>query len=172
MKNSTLLSFRFAAVIAAAFLSFSVSAQTSTMPLKHTDKTFFEKAAKAGMEEVDISRVMADRTTNPQVREFAQMLVSDHTSANEKLTSISIGKDVKLPGQDMDAATKWMKKDAKGLDEDYLEKMISAHKDAVELFQKEADKGEDPDARDFARDTLPKLQHHLQMALDLKKTVK
>ena len=50
--------------------------------------------------------------------------------------------------------------------------MVSDHKDAVELFQKEADKGSDLDVKSFARDTLPKLEHHLEMAIDLKKALK
>ncbi len=157
--------------MAAAFLSFN-AATALAQPVDHKDKSFIEAALKAGAEEVDISRVAADRTAVPEVRSFAQMLVDDHTGANEKLAAIAMSKDVRVPAKDMSETNKWSKKSAKDFDHDYIDKMVSAHKDAVELFQKEADKGEDPDTRAFARDTLPKLQHHLEMALDLKKTVK
>ena len=169
MKNYILSSVRFTAALAAAFLAFEASAQTA---VKRGDRDFVEKAAKAGMEEVDVSRIAAERSTNGEVKSFAQMLVSDHTAANQKLTSIATSKSVKLPAEDMGAAGKWSKKDAKGFDKDYIDKMVSDHKDAVDLFQKEADKGTDPELQSFARDTLPKLQHHLEMAMDLQKTVK
>jgi len=169
MKTSTLLPIRCAAVIAAAFFTLTASAQTT---IKHADKSFVEKAAKAGQEEVDISRVAVERTMNPQVRTFAQMIVDDHTSANEALAAIAAGKEVKLPAKDMDATEKWTKKSGKDFDGDYIGKMVSAHKEAIELFGKEADKGEDADVQAFARATLPKLQHHLEMALDLQKTLK
>ena len=173
MKSSsklTSLTFtrRVAVATAATFLALGLSAQ----PIKHADKNFIENAAKCGMEELAISRVVVERTTNPQVKSFAQMVVDDHSSANDALMSIASAKGVKLPAKDMDDAKKWSKKSAKGLDEDYVEKMVSAHKDAVKLFEKEADKGEDAETKAFARATLPKLQHHLEMAMDLKKTVK
>jgi putative membrane protein len=170
MNKSTLLPIRFAALFAAAFLALQASAQPTD--LKHSDKSFIEKAAKAGAEEVDISLIVVDRTMNPMVKEFAQMIVTDHTGANEALAAIAASKGVQLPPKDPDATDKWAKKTGKDFDEDYINKMIAAHKDAVELFQKEADKGDDPQVKAFARDTLPKLQHHLAMAMDLKKTLK
>jgi len=124
------------------------------------------------MEEVDISRVVAERTSNAQVRAFAQMMVDDHTSANEALASIAASKSVELPAKDTADADGWTKKNGTDLDEDYVKKMVSAHKDAVELFEKEADKGKDAETKAFARATLPKLQHHLEMAMDLKRTLK
>jgi putative membrane protein len=169
MKPSIPLSFRFPAAIAAAFLALTVTAQT---PLKHADKSFIEKAAKAGVEEVDISRVAVERTANPQVRAFAQMVVDDHSSANDALAAIAVSKGVKLPARETEETDKWTKKSGKDFDEDYIKKMVSAHKEAVELFTKEADKGEDAETQTFARATLPKLQHHLEMALDLKKGAK
>jgi putative membrane protein len=168
MKNSIVSSVRFTAALAAAFLAFEASAQT----VKRGDRDFVEKAAKSGMEEVDISRIAAERTSNSSVKSFAQMMVSDHSAANEKLTSLATGKAIKLPAQDTSVSGKWAKRDSKDFDQEYVDKMVSDHKEAVDLFQKEADKGTDPELQAFARDTLPKLQHHLEMAMDLKRTVK
>lgn len=172
MKNSTLQSFRFAAVIAAAFLAFSASAQTPPPTIKHMDKKFIVKAAKSGMAEVDISRVVAARSTNSDVRTLAQMMVDDHSKANEALTTLAASKGVTFPAKDMDLTDTWTKKNAKDLDADYLSKMVSDHKDAVSLFEKEAEKGEDADAKAFANDTLPKLQHHLAMVVNLQQMMK
>jgi putative membrane protein len=170
MKTLT-LPIRFVAALAAALLALTASAQTSSS-LTHHDKSFIEKAAKSGQEEVDISRAVVDRTTNPEVKSFAQTMIDDHSAANTTLTGIASNKGVELPMMKMNDADSWMKKSASSLDADYVSKMISDHKDAVELFQKEADHGTDMDTKNFARDTLPKLQHHLEMAMDLKKSLK
>ena len=46
---------------------------------------------------------------------------------------------------------------------------VSAHKDAVSLFERYAKSGDNSKLRDWAGKTLPTLQHHLQMAQALKK---
>lgn len=176
MKTSHLLSFRFVAVLAAAGLASSLMAEPVVRPearpaLKHVDQNFLEKAAKANLEEIEISRVVIERTSNPKVREFAQMLVSDHESANDALTAIAADRGVSLPAKDADA-NKWAKKDGKDFDRDYINKMVSSHEDAVKLFQKEATDGEDAESVAFARKILPKLQHHLEQANDLKRLMK
>jgi putative membrane protein len=49
---------------------------------------------------------------------------------------------------------------------------VSAHKDTVSLFEKEATKGTDPDLKAYAAKTLPTLKDHLKMAQDLQASVK
>lgn len=149
----------------------AMPADSSSSTLKRADRRFIEKAAKSGMEEVALSRVAVERSTNAQVRAFAQMLVSDHTQANEKLADLAGSKGVVLPMKDH-KADKWAKKDVKDFDKEYIEEMVSDHEDAVELFQKEAQNGEDPDTVAFARATLPTLQSHLSKVSDLKKMLK
>jgi putative membrane protein len=76
---------------------------------------------------------------------------------------------VTLPVQDAKLAEKWSKKNDE-VDEDYVEEMVSDHKDAVELFEK-ATKSKDPEIAAFAAKTLPKLQQHLTTAKSLEKLV-
>lgn len=139
--------------------------------LKHGDKSFVEKAAKMGMEEVAISRIAVERATNPQVREFAQMMVSDHTGANSELTTLAASKNVMLPSKDFNL-DKWEKRSAKSFDEEYMEKMVSDHKDTLDLFEKESKKGEDADLMNFAGKTVPTLTAHLSKAQEIKKALK
>jgi putative membrane protein len=49
---------------------------------------------------------------------------------------------------------------------------VSAHKDAVSLFERYAKGGEDPNLKDWAGKTLPSLRHHLEMAEELDKNRK
>ena len=138
--------------------------------LKKIDRDFFEKAAKASMSEVAISRVAASRTSNPEVRRFAQMMVEDHERASEDLAAIASARGISLPAKDP-SPERWEKRDAKNFDKEYLEKMVSDHEDVVKLFEKQAKDGHDVEAVAFARKHLPKMQQHLQHALDLKRAL-
>jgi putative membrane protein len=46
---------------------------------------------------------------------------------------------------------------------------VSAHKDAVSLFERYAKGGDNADLKAFAAKTLPRLKEHLKMAEDLNK---
>jgi putative membrane protein len=138
--------------------------------LKKVDRDFLEKAAKSSMSEVQISRVAASRTTNPEVKRFAQMMVDDHEIATEQLAALASTRGVSLPAKDPHP-DKWEKRDAKNFDKEYLEKMVSDHEDVVKLFERQSKNGEDVDTVAFARKHLPKMQEHLQHALDLKRTL-
>lgn len=139
-------------------------------PLKKDDRAFMEKAAKASMSEVAISRVAAARTSNPDVRRFAQSMIDDHDRANEELSSLAAARGISLPAKDPHP-DKWEKRDAKDFDKEYLEKMISDHEDVVKLFAKHAKDGDDAEAVAFARKHLPRMQAHLQHAIDLKRAL-
>lgn len=137
--------------------------------LSRDDRNFFEKAAKSGMKEVSVSNSVMDRLSNTQVKQFAQMMVSDHTGANAELMALASSKGITLPVQETKFAEKWSKKSDE-VDEDYMEEMVSDHEDAVKLFEK-ASKSKDPEIAAFAAKTLPKLQQHLTMAKNLEKLV-
>jgi putative membrane protein len=49
---------------------------------------------------------------------------------------------------------------------------VSAHKDAVSLFERYAKGGDNAKLKDWAGKTLPALRHHLQMAEDMNKNRK
>jgi putative membrane protein len=139
--------------------------------LTHADRRFLEKAATSSREEVEISRIAAERSTNDDVKKFAQMMVDDHTRANEEIASFAEKHGVKLPDKNANEE-KWRRRDAKDFDRDYVKQMVSDHKDDVELFRKAAKDSTDPEILEFARKTLPKLEQHYERANDLKKMVR
>jgi putative membrane protein len=141
-----------------------------TRVMKGSDREFMEKAAKASMSEIAISRVAAARTSNAEVRRFAQMMIEDHEAAIDQLGGLASTRGVSLPAKDP-RPEKWEKRDAKNFDREYLEQMIDDHENVVKLFEKHAKDGEDADTVAYARKHLPKMQQHLQHALDLKRTL-
>jgi putative membrane protein len=129
------------------------------------DESFYKKAAEAGMAEVDAGHMAQEKGSSQAVKDFAAMMVKDHTAANNKLMKIAAAKNIELPnGPGMMNKAREKKADMKSgesFDKDYIQSQIKAHEDTVALLQKEIDTGKDADAQAFARETLPKVKMHL-----------
>lgn len=158
----------FLAVAVVATLAFSTQMQAEDPQHDRADRSFLEKAAKAGLKEVAISETVMGKLTTPSARGFAQAIIADHTASNQELTALAARKGVTLPAPDTKFTRKWADND-KNVDEDYLKEMADDHKEAVELYEK-ATKSNDADIAAFAQKTLPTLRHHLEMAKVQKKT--
>lgn len=135
------------------------------------DRNFFEKAAMSGKEEVAVSQAALPHLTNAQAKEFASMMVTDHTGANEELKALAQKKGVVLPAKEPDVK-KWAAGKDRNFDKEYIEKMVKDHEEAVELFTKASKKSDDAEVQAFAAKTLPKLQHHYDQAKAIKKALK
>jgi predicted outer membrane protein len=64
--------------------------------LKHGDKRFITKAAESSQREIALSQLAATRATNPQVRGYAQQLVSGHQQMDQELVQLAQQKGVTL----------------------------------------------------------------------------
>src|SRR5689334_9097423 len=129
------------------------------------DESFYKKAAQAGMAEVQEGQMAQEKATSPAVKDFAAMMVKDHTEANNKLKKIAVSKNIDLPkGAGAMNTAKEKKADMKSgasFDKDYIQQQVKAHEDTVALLQKEIDSGKDPEAQAFAKEVLPKVKAHL-----------
>jgi putative membrane protein len=130
------------------------------------DESFFKDAAQAGMAEVAAGRTAQEKGSSQAVKDFGAMMVKDHSAANAKLKKIAVAKGVELPDSPSMMQKAMNKKtdlhSGDSFDKDYIQGQIKAHKDTIELLQKEIDGGKDPDAKAFATETLPKVKAHLE----------
>ncbi len=150
--------------ILASVLLFPLAA-TAAAP----DQKFFDKAAMAGMFEVQSSEIAVQQSTDPQITTFAKMMIADHGAANAKLKTLATNKGVTLPSTlDKDHQEKLDKLKAaapgKEFNEAYSDLMEDGHDDAVNLFENASDDAKDKDVRKFAADTLPTLKRHSEHA--------
>ncbi len=144
--------------------------------LDRSDKSFVKNAYQDGLAEVKAGQMALGKTTNADVKTFAQQMVTDHTTANTDLKTVADGKKVEdMPSEpSMVAKGKAKLLDAKSggdFDKAYVDDMVSDHKKAVAAFEKEASEGKDTDVKAFAAKTLPTLKSHLSMAEDLQHKV-
>jgi putative membrane protein len=136
--------------------------------LSHGERKFIEEAAKGGMAEVELGQFAQEHASNPQVKQFAQKMVQDHSKANEELRSLAQAKGVTVPSGPKHAENHEMSKLAKlqgdAFDREYMDHMVKDHQKDVKEFQKQADRAKDEDVRKFAANTVPTLQEHLNLA--------
>lgn len=140
--------------------------QGAKMMMKSHDKMFAMTAARGGLAEVELSKLAAEKATDPDVKAFAQQMVDDHGKANEQLKGIAEKENLTLP-ESLDAkhqATYDSLKSKTGADFDkmYVEAMVKDHQQAVKAFQRESNNGKDEQLKGFASETLPTIQGHLE----------
>ncbi len=129
---------------------------------------FMMRAAEGGMAEVEAGKMAAAKAQNPEVKQFGQQMVAEHTRANNELKALAGKKTVTLP-TDLDPTHKAMAAKLNGLsgaefDKEYMRGQVEDHEKTVALFQAQADNGTDAEAKAFAVKTLPNLKMHLDMA--------
>jgi putative membrane protein len=133
---------------------------------KNPDADFFKHAAEAGIAEVEAGKLAQDKGSSQAVKDFGAMMVTDHSAANDKLKSIATAENVDLPSSSSvkDMATKAKLEVLSGdtFDKSYIKSQVTAHRQAVALFRKEAASGQDSQAKAFAAATLPALKGHLK----------
>ena len=124
------------------------------------DVAFVKQAAESGRKEVNAARDALPRLKNPELKRIAEMLVSDHSNANAKLSKIAESKGWPLPAP-QPAAPPASGTAASNFDSKWTADMIAGHERSVALYRAQAQGGEDKDLRQYARDTLPTIEHHL-----------
>lgn len=161
---------RAVAFFAAATLS-SASLHAADSGFNSTDKSFLENAYQDGLAEVAMGQLALGKTASADVKAFAQHMVEDHGKANTDLKTLADSKKVAVASEpSLTAKTKAKMADAKSgadFDKSYAESMVSAHKDAIKLFEKASQDAGDPEVKAFASKTLPTLKMHLTMAEQL-----
>jgi putative membrane protein len=146
------------------------SAADATM-LNEDDRTFVQKATVAGMLEIKTAKAALERNLTADERAFAQRVVDDHTAANKELAKIAKDKNY-TPPKELTADKLEELNDLQAVkdsdfNESFLEQQIDCHKDAIDLFEDQAEDGTDVDLKNFASKTLPKLKQHLETAKKL-----
>ncbi|WP_266365397.1 DUF4142 domain-containing protein [Tellurirhabdus rosea] len=132
-----------------------------------TDDTndFAVKAAAGGLLEVTLGQMAQEKGQSPQVKAFGQMMIEDHTKANDELKALAARKNITLPttlGEDEQKHVDELASlSGAEFDKKYIDLMEDDHEQDVKLFSEAAQEEEDAELKAFASKTLPTLQQHL-----------
>lgn len=148
----------------------AASSASARPALSPKDKEFVDQAARDGLAEIDLAQ-LAQKSANPEVRRFADRIVTDHTKIDQRLAAIARADNVTMPTTPDIEHRKLREKLATlhdgAFDQDYARAMVPDHDQAIKLFQQEQASGDNAGLREFAGNTLPILQQHRQIAVAL-----
>jgi len=128
------------------------------------DHNFLKQAAIDNLFEIQLSQLAQKQAQDEKVKQFAQMMVTDHTQATEQLKQVAQKKQVQLP-TDLPETKKeeiqiFQSLQGSEFDQAYMGCMKVAHAKDVAAFQNKAQHAKDQDVKAFAAAILPKLQQH------------
>lgn len=132
-------------------------------------ENFVDEASAKGMAEIETAKLALEKSTSEDVKSFAQKMIDDHTVANQKLAEIA-GQHDDLQLSDeatlMDKAKAMILqlRDGENFDKAYANNQVVAHEQNIELFRNYIEQGENAALKEYAQETLPKLEHHLEEA--------
>lgn len=143
---------------------------------KNPDSKFMMMMATGGMNEITLSQTAVAKSTNEEIKSYAQKMIDDHTAVGEELKTLASNKGVTLP-MEPDAKHKAMNEKLSAMsgmefDMMYLKAMVKDHEKTVALLTKESNNGKDADAKALAAKTLPTVQMHLDMAKKMMDSMK
>jgi putative membrane protein len=162
-------------VVCCALLCGAVSLSPSRIfAATDDDKKFLATAAQSDVNEIKLSQLAVQKTSNPTVKAFAEKMVTEHKqmSAGMKPFAESWGL---TPPADLDDDHKDVYKKLSDLsgadfDKEYISQMVSDHSKALDAFTKEAKDTQDAKFRAAVIEGKTKVAAHKNMAYDLKRS--
>lgn len=122
------------------------------------------------------------RASNAQVREYARMMVQDHSAANRRLTELarrlninpdSAFADIRALREDTDEVSRDLaSKTGAEFDRAYIESEVNLHRRVLEaLDQKLIPQADNAELKTLLQETRQTVQRHLDRAMDIQRTL-
>jgi putative membrane protein len=169
--KTTIIALAIAGALVSAASAQSVGEKTgvnSALGITPKTEDFIKEAATSDMLEIDAAKI-AQQKGDPDEKKFAEQMITDHTKTTTELKGL-VPPDMTsvIPTSPDDSSQKKLDKLKDARPDDFASQydpmQVSAHEDAVSLFERYAKGGDNAKLKDWAGKTLPALQHHLQMA--------
>jgi len=143
---------------------------------KDDDSDFLVAAAETDMMEIELGKLALSKSTNADVKEFAKMLVADHTKSANETKPFAEKLQVSLPAaiteKGKEHYNELNEKSGQDFDEKFAEMMVDGHEDAISKMEKASENATDPAIKAWAANMVPTLKAHLEHAKSLRDKVK
>lgn len=159
-----------AALIAGVGLSV-LPAMAQTAPAARASlsaEEYARRQAQGELFEIAISQLVLDKSEDQGVRAFAEQMVTAHSASLEKLRAASGTMAALLPttldSTQQTALFRLENISGMKFNMEYMQMQADGHKAALDLNRRYASGGTDPALRQYASDSVPMIQDHLNMA--------
>ena len=151
------------------------TASTKRSHMALANEIFVRNAAEGNMAEVKLGELAQQKAQSPEVKKFAEKMVGDHTKAQEELKQIAEREHINFPTdvnrKDADTYRSLEKLSGPEFDKAYARTMVQDHTKDVTEFKKEVSSAPEGPAKQYAQQTLPTLESHLQEARQMQSQV-
>ncbi len=153
----------------------------SSKDQKETKKVL-SKLHNANAMEIEAGRLAEQNGSSDQVKEFGRRMVDDHGTLDKQVMDLAQAQGIDLASakpdkdaqKDMKKVDELRNKTGSSFDKAYMDMMVKDHeKDVKEVksAQKDAQKKNQTELTSLLQQAAPKLQEHLTMAKDVKKSL-
>lgn len=175
MKKTILtLALALAASTAMAQSATETTGINSALGVAPKTEDFVMQVSASDLFEIESSKLALTKG-DEATKAFAQQMVTEHEKTSSELKALLSGGNVKgtpataLTDDHKEEIDDLAKLDGAEFNEEYIDDQVDAHEDAVDLFKRYAEGGDNAELKAWAAKTLPALQHHLEMAQGLDK---
>jgi putative membrane protein len=156
---------------------FSITALGEKKPEKGSamsGENFIKFAAQTDMVEANLGQLAQTAASSEKVKEYAQMLVTDHTGDFHQLSGVARQAGLSVPSaidaeHDRTMIDPFEKLKGATFDHRYIEDIIAGHEKDIAIYKKEAADARNPALKSYADHALPVLEKHLAAAIKLEK---
>ncbi len=129
---------------------------------------YVEMAASSDMYEIQSSQMAASRAQNEAMRNFAQMMIRDHTNTSQQLMAAATAAQLppmtpRLLPMHADMLARLEARTGADFDREYGRQQLMAHQQALALHSNYAARGDTPALRVVAGSAVPVVRQHLEM---------
>lgn len=139
-----------------------------------SDQQFVNFAAQTDMVEANLGQLAQSVGSSQQVKDYGQMLATDHTNDFSQLSSVAQQANLTVPNAIDSEHNRAMigpfqKLKGAAFDHRFASEMVAGHTKAIATYKKEAADAQNPALKSYAEQALPVLQKHLDRAKALEK---
>ena len=140
----------------------------SDQKIDNADAEAMKQLAQANVNEIEAGKAAASKAQSPDVKQFAQKMVDDHTQMLSDLKTLAQKKSVSLPESVglKDKAQMALMERASGaeFDKKYMDEMVKDHQKDAKDVQDLVGKAKDPDFKSAVQKASTKINEHLELA--------
>ncbi|MGI4776531.1 MAG: DUF4142 domain-containing protein [Janthinobacterium lividum] len=142
-------------------------------PRASTPQEFAQSAAQTDGYESAAAQTALAQSRSPQVRKFAEQMLADHARTGQAVRDAALASGLAPPephmgGDQMRFLASLQSLRGTEFDREYARQQVLVHTSALTTMRSYAAKGSDPNLRRAAVFALPIIDHHLQMARQMK----
>ncbi|WMN10834.1 DUF4142 domain-containing protein [Marivirga salinae] len=137
---------------------------------------FLVNAAEINLKEIQLGQLAQQNGQTLHVKELGKMMEEAHAKSQKDLMALAKSKTITIPSTPTeDSKETYLKlndKSGNDFDKVYIDKMVSSHKDAIDLFEKKSQDINDSEIKTWAKVTLKELRKHLDQSIEYQEKYK